>query len=499
MKRYHHRSVSILLLAAMLAALPAAASCGDTSDGQTTDTTAASAGETTAAPTDEARIEPTLPDKKWDGYKFRVLTKGTDNVHWKSKEIVAEEENGDVINDAVYRRNLAVTERFGVTFSEIVSPNGTWDLTTPLRTAVLAGADDYDMVAGSLSDVVRKVSAEGMLVDLRTVPYIDLEKPWYDANSVEQTQLCDRVFAVSSDMFVMDEDATIVTLFNKQIAGDYKLEDIYSLVRSGKWTIDKMTEMAAAVAKDLDSDGKMGYDDQFGLCSEPLNVYFSMVGCGVQAAKRTGDEVELDVKNEKFVDAFLKAVKLNKDYDYCLYANNVTGVTDAYADVIDPAFVENRILFNYAGLVRVSHFRSMETDFGIVPVPKFDAAQKEYFTPISIGCGAFVMIPVTAPDLERTGAIIEMLSAESHYGLREAYYENAIRSKGARDEESKEMLDIIFANRVYDLAHIHNWGGLIDAICALEIDGNISSTIEAGYTAAETAMKKTIEDYRSLS
>ena len=124
---------------------------------------------------------------------------------------------------------------------------------------------------------------------------------------------------------------------------------------------------------------------------------------------------------------------------------------------------------------------------------------KPYYSPVSIGCGAYVMIPVTVTDLERTGAVIEMLSAESHYGLREAYYDNVLRSKGVRDEESNEMLDIIFANRVYDLAHIHNWGGLIDAICALEIDGNISSTIDSNFTAAETAMKKTIEDYKSLS
>ena len=495
MKHLHRRSASVLLFLALLAA----ASCGDASDVQTADTTAASAGETAAAQTAEARIEPTLPDKTWDGYKFRVLTKGTDNVHWKSKEIVAEEENGDVINDAVYRRNLALTERFGVTMAEVVSPNGTWDLTTPLRTSVLAGADDYDMVAGSLSDVIRKVSSEGILMDLRTVPYIDLDKPWYDDNSVEQTQLCDKVFAVSSDMLVMDEDATIVTLFNKQITADYKMEDIYSLVRSGKWTIDKMTEMAVLAAKDVDNDGVMGFKDQYGLCSEPLNVYFSMVGCGVHAASREKDGIVLDVKNERFIDAFLKSVSMNKDYDICLYANNVTGVTDAYADVIDPAFVENRVLFNYAGLVRVSHFRAMETDFGIAPVPKFDEAQKEYYSPVSIGCGAYVMIPVTVTDLERTGAVIEMLSAESHYGLREAYYDNVLRSKGVRDEESNEMLDIIFANRVYDLAHIHNWGGLIDSICALEIDGNISSTIDSNFTAAETAMKKTIEDYQSLS
>ena len=66
-----------------------------------------------------SRLEPELPDKRWDGYEFRVLTRGTTNVHWKSKDIAASEENGDIINDAIYKRNLAVTDRLGVKFVDI--------------------------------------------------------------------------------------------------------------------------------------------------------------------------------------------------------------------------------------------------------------------------------------------------------------------------------------------------------------------------------------------
>ena len=486
------RTLSALILIALLAQV----SCGSqpsVTDNETTTTT-----ETTTTETETSRIEPELPDKKWEGYEFRVLTKGTSNVHWKSKDIVAEEENGDVINDAVYKRNLAVTDRFGVTFVDIPSTNGTWNLSTQARTSIMAASDDFDMIAGGMSDVVKNLAPEGLLADLNKVPYMDLSKPWYDQNSLEQLEVDGKNFCVTGDMLIMDDDATLAVLFNKQLAENYKLPDLYQLVNDGKWTLDAMTKYATDASADLDNDGVMGFEDQYGLTSEALNTYACMVTSGVQMIKRDGDDLVFNTANEKFIDAFQKSVKLNRNYDICIHSSKVTGVTDAYADVIDPAFVGNRILFNLAGLVRVSHFRAMETDFGIIPMPKYDEAQENYYSFVSIGCANSIIIPKSATDLERTGAIIEALSAEGYYTLREAYYDNVLKSKGARDEESSAMLDMIFANRIYDLGYMYDWGGLVAAVNALEMDGNISSTIDSKLTAAKAAMEKTLENFSSL-
>lgn len=103
-------------------------------------------------------------------------------------------------------------------------------------------------------------------------------------------------------------------------------------------------------------------------------------------------------------------------------------------------------MFNVAGLVRVTVFRAMETDFGILPMPKFDKEQKEYFSIVSTGSANTISIPVTA-DAERSGAVIEALSAESHYILTPAFYDTVLKTKAARDDDSADMLDIIFANR----------------------------------------------------
>lgn len=487
------RGLSIILCLSMSGLL----ACGSSGESVVTDTDTG-APESDSAEITSARIEPDLPDKKWEGYEFRVLTKGDANVHWKSKDIAAAEENGDIINDAVYKRNLAVSDRFGVTFVDIPSPDGTWNLTTPARTSILADSDDYDMIAGAPSEVVKNLAPEGLLIDLQDMPYIDLTKPWYDQNSIEQLSICGKVFCTTGDMLIMDDEATLGILFNKQIAEDYNLGDLYEIVKSGKWTLDLMTKMATDVSEDLDNDGKMGYEDQYGLTSEELNTYACMVGCGVQAVVRNGDELEFNVTSEKFIDAFEKSVKMNRDYDITIHSAKISGVSDAYADVIDPAFVSGRIFFNLAGLVRVTHFRSMDIDFGVIPIPKYDEAQEKYYSMVSIPCSDSIAIPVSASDPERTGAIIEALSAEGYYTLKEAYYDTVLKTKGARDEESAEMLDLIFSNRIYDIGYMYNWGSLITSINQLEIGGNVSSTVASKLTVAKTEMEKTIEDYKNL-
>ena len=486
-----------LMSAVLLFSILLTASCGSSPSGPVSgDDTSAVTTDTAETETTAARIEPDLPDMKWEGYKFRVLTKGDKNVHWKSKDIAAAEENGDVINDAVYARNMKIYDRFGVEMVDIPSPNDTWDLSTPLRKSVMAASDDYDMVSSGYNDVPKNLAGDGMLMELHSVPYMDLSKPWYDQNANEQLSIDGKLFATVGDMILMDNEATLCVLFNKKLADDYGFEDFYDMVKRGTWTIDRMTEFAKLAAKDLDGDGVMGEKDQWGNIGEPLNTYAFMVGCGAAAVKKVDDIPVFDMKNEHFYDAFTKAVNLNRDNKVTMFSDNFKAA-DVWADIIDPAFTEGRVLFNTAGLVRVTVFRAMETDFGILPLPKYDESQKEYNSMVSIGCANSIAIPATA-DAERCGAVIEALSAEGYYTLTPAYYDIVLKTKNARDDASSEMLDIIFENRIFDIAYMFDWGGIIGSINGLKTDGNISSTIDSKLKAAEKALEKTLTAYSEI-
>jgi len=89
----------------------------------------------------------------------------------------------------------------------------------------------------------------------------------------------------------------------------------------------------------------------------------------------------------------------------------------------------------------------MEDDFGVIPGPKYDEEQEEYY---SLGGNPYFMIvPVTSRNLEKNGVIMEALAYESIGIIDTAFYNVFLQEKLSRDEDSPKMLDIIFGNLTY--------------------------------------------------
>ena len=143
--------------------------------------------------------------------------------------------------------------------------------------------------------------------------------------------------------------------------------------------------------------------------------------------------------------------------------------------------------------------RATETDFGILPPPKFDENQPEYIVFSDSFCMNLMLIPVTNTDLDRTGAILEAMSAESKYGLLPAYYDKTLIGKYARDDDSEEMLDIIIRNKVISLDNVFGWGLHDDIRNNLAgRRGDFVSVYERGMDRARSRMERTIEAIEGL-
>ena len=88
----------------------------------------------------------------------------------------------------------------------------------------------------------------------------------------------------------------------------------------------------------------------------------------------------------------------------------------------------------------VDKLRAMETDFGILPIPKLDSSQEKWgHTVGSRYTGVGMAVPITARNLERTGHILEAICAESRYTTIPTYYDVSLKTKFARDEESSDI------------------------------------------------------------
>ena len=108
--------------------------------------------------------------------------------------------------------------------------------------------------------------------------------------------------------------------------------------------------------------------------------------------------------------------------------------------------------------------RVSDVDFGIIPHPKLDEAQENYYSNINAYAGHLISVPITTPDPDRTGFILEAMVAAGMHIITPAFYDVQLTTKSTRDNESGEMLDIIFANQLYDVGYSFAWGNAVGKV-----------------------------------
>ena len=144
-------------------------------------------------------------------------------------------------------------------------------------------------------------------------------------------------------------------------------------------------------------------------------------------------------------------------------------------------------------------FSEMVDDYGIVPMPKFDASQKNYISPIAVWT-YFLTVPVSNPDIETASIVLDTMSYLSYRDIVPIYYDVVLQVKHIRDEETSEMLDIIRSTRTYFTAYAFGFGAdirnkLIGYVVRGE--GNPASIIATYQDATITEMDKAMETFNS--
>lgn len=453
------RLTAFILLAAF--ALSLSVSCNtETSKDNIENTDAGGANQANgqdAAGQTEVKLYPELEAKDFGGREFTFLTRTIENVdwvEWDHRDLYAEELNGDIINDAVFNRNKKIEEKYNVAILESVVT----DFPGTIRKTVRAGDDLYDVVLTHLMEVAA-LAQDGSITDIFQVPHLDFGKPWWNQNTPRDLSIGNKLFVMQGDLLIMDNDAMEAMIFNKSLLKDHALEDPYEIVKKGEWTFDKLYDMSRGVAQDLNGDGKMYVqDDSFGVILQAdTDISFLVSGGDKICSKDSNDYPVITYGSERSYLIADALMRLMLDEDNVVNLHRYAGKFGIYDEQVK-MMEEDRALFSWIRMRIVERLRAMETDFGILPLPKLDKQQPNYITHMNPHTGAGISIPRSAGDLDRTGMIIEDLCAESKYTLQPAYYEINLQGKFMRDDESREMLDIILANTAYDIGYIYDFG-----------------------------------------
>jgi len=454
-----YRLAAGLLSALML--LGAAAGCAAKPDDAPATTDAASGApvsvdteppQTEAAPSGRAAYRDNLPDDlDFDGAAAHLYYRdslerhsvyGTDNV-------------GDIVTDAIWDRNVKVQERLHVEFDYIRSiSSAIADVVAAIRQAAAAGLNEWDVILTTNNSTVTQ-GMDNLMLDLRALPYLDLEQPYWWQNAMENVSLtgAERRYLIG-DFMLLNYYRTGAFYYNKNLYeslyGD--AEEPYGYVLDGSWTYDRMLERAQGAYKDANGNGKTDVEDTVGYV---IASTFEEQMCQVAEAfaittySRAEDgSVVLDMGNEHIFDVSQRL--------YHMASQPCALISGSKISEAGAVFTEGRVLF-FPGrfdIITSSAFREMTDDYGVLPYPKYDENQKEYVTLChnSSAC-ACVLTTLETDRYALIGAVLEALGAESYRSVTDIFLDTALKFKYSRDAASGQVIDIILAGIHKDLVH----------------------------------------------
>ncbi len=491
-----------LILAALLFALPACGEAAQTSApaetqaaSQTADTAAV-----TEAETEEPEIMPDLPEMDFGGASFVVISPVLtgDMADANTRDIKVEEENGENLNDAVYRRNAFMLDTCNIVIDEYKST----DVSKDIKKSVSAGDNAFDVSYALTNAGGVDLSRKGFFLDYNTLPYIDFSQPWWDSNAMNSLGLMGKNYMAVNDIMLSNDDATSAVLFNKKMLSDYGFtDDMYEVVESNNWTLDKVTEMSKSVYSDLNGDGIYDEYDRYGFMGyrdASLSMFHS--SGGRVAVKDGEDSIRLTMMDEGSYSALEASLTLMaQDSTFNLHkVLEPKFLGDIYSHA-EAMFRADQSLFYWILIHDVQKFRDMESDFGILPVPSTNPEVSGYNCNVN-WYHSHMMSVVTTADPERAGYVMELMAAKSHYTVRREYLNVCLARKYSRDNESEKMLDIIFGHRVYDTGAYYALGSIAHNIIMLTMKNNTDAA--SMFAKAEKSANKDIErifkDYSAL-
>ncbi len=415
---------------------------------------------------------------KFDGSTFTVLMTSvmTNGVNpFKYSEYQA-----TVVDEATFALHEKIKSLYDVTIENIESLGKVGD--DLVVQDALAENNTYDSLLVSAFGM-GSLTATGHLADLADYQYINLNNSWWDHAAQEDLTIGDKLFFTTGDISWNDKDYTIAVIFNKQLAKEKDIPDLYQTVYDGKWTYDTFAQYSRLVSEDMNGDSVMDSRDRYGLIMWDDTILFMISGAEGSLASMVDGKVELTLNTERNMDLTSKYVSLISE-SCCINFQHTSG-----GRTWENIFREGDGLFllEYMKAPYV-FFRDHDIDYGFLPLPKYDEDQEKYSSSLAVFQYSMYGIPAVVNNPEMSGAISEALA---YYGqdVTTAYYDRTLIGKTIRDDESIETLDIIFANRMFDVGQIYRLGDLNTMLMDLIRNKNASG-FASGYAAYKDAAQQ---------
>jgi len=430
--------LAVLTIAALFAA------CADTTKPETTTdiaaTTPAPEEETTASIYDEnGYLLDKLPAKMNIGGEIAIL-------YWEDVENVefnVTETNGNLVDDAIYKRDANVQDRLNVTFVYSCTPgnnNNNAAFTNYVQNSINNG-DTIDIIA-SYSMTTANICTLGLAENLLEYKTLDFDSPWWPQDLVNEATINDKLFFCSGDISTNLLYMMYTVFFNKDIVTNYKLDNPYTLVANNEWTFEKFFEMAKSVS----DSGTVGTDDYiygFNITSA-IHADPFFYGAGLRTISRGEDGTPV-----------ISETWHNELAENVVHATNSFLNSPCSTITTPDRFLTNTSLFTMNRAVYAQkNLSNTDINYGIAVTPKYTSDQENYATALAFPATLYA-ISTSSQRKEESATVLEALCSEGYRTVTPMLYEVSMKSKYSKDSESGQMFDIIRETVVFDLGRLY--------------------------------------------
>ena len=359
-------------------------------------------------------------------------------------EITIERLTGDIVNDAVYKRNANVENRLNIDLQSVSIGNGVYSVLNDLETNILGGTVQYDIVMNP-SYTACAYTTRGLFRDLKKIDNIDLEKVYWSPYLNDAYEIGGVQYVASGAISLSFFKFVFITMVNDQILSQTtgEVPDLVQVVKDGKWTIEYQKNLTKNYYSDFGAPGKD---------SEDIFGFVSTTSIHVDPYVSSGEITFLEKSNDGFYSwafDFEKASNVMDDViELFSLESSYRDPTDSMDNVVD-MFASSHALMATMRFYELesASIRNMKDEYTVLPIPRYSEDQEGYYSLISDRfTGVVVPASVRDDDVENIGAVLEAMASESYRTVAPAYYETALKVRYVDDASAWEMMDIIIEN-----------------------------------------------------
>jgi len=451
----------MVLFLAIVMMLSTFAACNREDDPKDTDTdtNTETEGDQTSGTESDSESETTTGgfSETFNGEVIHVLGWPAGNITEYVDELT---DSSTVVEQAVYNRCDYTETRLNIkTVWELHLNSGFVDYADREN----ANGGKFDVITNT-STYSQTLMTRGVLSNLKKYPYLDFESEGWAKSLLTDVTVGNKLYFATGDISTNLIFMTSVVFFNKDLVKDleinqkiqekYNANDLYELVTSGKWTLDKMLTLCEETYHDANNDGIKNRGDRFG-----FNTYLQLLenfyyGGGYTTIKATGNEfsVSEDYLNAEIVGNLLEQVNDflhdSKDGFYESAASN------PYAYVAQE-FAAGNVLFSQAPASHAytTHSNTEDLNYSVLPIPKHTETQAAYACTQSFPYSMY-SIASQSKYASIASAFLQVFAEESYEVTRPALFDKMMKGRYAEDPEDAEMWEYAVDANVFDVGRI---------------------------------------------